>query len=183
MARPGRPLALAALALGAGAAGLLLAAPAPAAAHGFLEKPRPRNLFASEEGRWWVPASEDSSQVPYPEDCPHCMNRYENAKFPGGNYCGITQDGQRGYNRMLSYSGDVIAQPPVQATLDEGGDVDIKFRLTAHHKGHVELGACCKDPATTSDTQMQKCFNKNKLTFVKDKLYGANRHPEYPERG
>ena len=109
--------------------------------------------------------------------------RYENAKFPGGNYCGITQDGQRGYNRMLSYSGDVIAQPPVQATLDEGGDVDIKFRLTAHHKGHVELGACCKDPATTSDTQMQKCFNKNKLTFVKDKLYGANFHPQYPERG
>ena len=114
---------------------------------------------------------------------PFVPQRYENAKFPGGNYCGVTQDGQRGYNKMLSYSGDVIAQPPVQATLDEGGEVDIKFRLTAHHKGHVELGACCKDPATTSDTQMQKCFNKNKLTFVKDKLYGGNFHPQYPERG
>ena len=73
MARPGRPLALAALALAAGAGACLLAA-APARAHGFLERPRPRNLYAADEGRWWVPASEDATNVPYPEDCPHCMN-------------------------------------------------------------------------------------------------------------
>ena len=65
-ARPALPAALA-------LAGLLLA-PAQVAAHGFLERPRPRNLYAADEGKWWVPASEDATNVPYPEDCPHCMN-------------------------------------------------------------------------------------------------------------
>jgi len=58
-------------------AGLLLAlvtGAEVAEAHGFLHTPRSRNLYAADEGRWWVPASEDASQVPQKEDCAHCMN-------------------------------------------------------------------------------------------------------------
>ena len=69
-ARPPLPAALA-------LAGLLLAlvtGAEVAEAHGFLHTPRSRNLFAADEGRWWVPASEDASQVPQKESCAHCMN-------------------------------------------------------------------------------------------------------------
>ena len=67
-ARPALPAALALAGL------LLLALVVGAEAHGFMHTPRPRNLYAADEGKWWVPASEDATNVPYPEDCPHCMN-------------------------------------------------------------------------------------------------------------
>ena len=117
------------------------------------------------------------------ESCPHCLNRYENAEFPGGNYCGVTQDGRRGFTDVINYDGGIIAEPPVQAVFEEGQVLDLKFKLTAHHRGHVYAGTCCLDPAATSATAIQECFSANKLTFVEDKLYGANFHPEFPERG
>ena len=95
----------------------------------------------------------------------------------------MTQDGRRGFTDVINYDGGIIAEPPVQAVFEEGQVLDLKFKLTAHHRGHVYAGACCLDPAATSATAMQECFNANKLTFVEDKLYGANFHPEYPERG
>ena len=47
----------------------LLAAAAAAAlpraeAHGFLSFPLSRNMWAAEEGRWWVPEGEDASRIP-----------------------------------------------------------------------------------------------------------------------
>ena len=68
-ARPALPAALALAGLLA-----LVTWAEVAEAHGFLHTPRSRNLFAADEGRWWVPASEDASQVPQKESCAHCMN-------------------------------------------------------------------------------------------------------------
>merc|ERR1719428_113306 len=73
--------------------------------------------------------------------------------------------------------GAPIESPPLQATLTAGEPTTIGFKLTAHHKGHVELGVCC-------DAQpSQACFDRNPLTFQQDLLYGAPVDAAHPERG
>ena len=53
-----------ALALLAAAAAAAAAAVPRAEAHGFLSFPLSRNMWAAEEGRWWVPEGEDASRIP-----------------------------------------------------------------------------------------------------------------------
>merc|ERR1719313_1533152 len=106
------------------------------------------------------------------ESCPHCVNQY---RAPG--YCGLTQDGSKEYTVPLDSRGAPIESPPLQATLTAGEPTTIGFKLTAHHKGHVELGVCC-------DAQpSQACFDRNPLTFQQDLLYGAPVDAAHPERG
>ena len=58
----------------------------------------------------------------------------------------------------------------------------LKWRIEAHHAGHVEVGVCCEDPRTTEEADMVRCFNEHKMEFVEDVLYGAPKDPLRPER-
>jgi hypothetical protein len=56
-------------------------------------------------------------------------------------------------------SPQVYAQPgPVVATYAAGGVVQATVKLTAHHRGHMELRLCTSASALT-----QSCLNANKL--------------------
>ena len=164
--------------MGAGAAAAAAAAAAVAGllaggaeGHGYLYGPRSRNFVAAEDGVWWKPDS-DPTVYPQKESCPHCLNQY---RAPG--YCGLTQDGSKEYTVPKDFQGDPITNPPLQSSLVAGDVTKIGFALTAHHKGHVELGVCCEAQPS------QDCFNRNKLTFERDLLYGAPKDPNHPERG
>jgi len=223
-------------------------APRGAAGHGFMADPPARNYIATVkrtilnqvypwlhyeepylggEARYNFPASEIKTAaaketLPYPETCPHCLNRYlyepnafevaQTGKYwDYQGYCGITQEKTRDFQIVRgcqwaldpqgiswycngngtsgpkwSTSQDYteeggwappLPQPlPVQATYAAGDKIDVRFGLTAHHKGHVELHICCDDPPT------EDCFTKNKLDFVKDYYYKApacDAHKEY----
>jgi chitinase len=126
---------------------------------------------ASEDGVWWQSPS-DPTRYPQKESCPHCLNQYS---APG--YCGLTQDGSKEYTVPKDSRGAPIESPPLQATLTAGETTTISFALTAHHKGHVELGVCC-------DAQpSQACFDSHPLTFQGDLLYGAPVDAAHPGRG
>lgn len=149
-----------------------------------MDQPKSRNMYAAEEGKWYAGPTENTARIPRIENCKHCLNRYQTPQVDtGSSYCGITQDNLRGYQDMINYDGNILVDPPVQQTYIEGSRITLNFQLTAHHRGHVEFGLCCKDPETTSDTAMQECFNRNKLRFLRDIRYEANPDPNYPWRG
>ena len=144
--------------------------------------------MAETEGAPWRDCSAtDCSAVPRIEYCSHCLNRYNGfaptADAVDASYCGVTQDGERGYTDVIAHDGSVIREPPVRATLTAGEELDVEFTITAHHKGHVELGVCCLDPQTTSAADMVSCFKDNKATFVRDEYYNAPVDENYPKRG
>jgi hypothetical protein len=56
----------------------------------------------------------------------------------------------------------------------------VEVTLTAHHKGHFVFSACPIESTETIPTK--ECFEANRLTFVKDLLYGAPFDTNYPER-
>jgi len=166
-----RRSAAAAAAAAAAAVLAVLALPGGGRAHGYLSGPRSRNFVASEDGVWWQSPS-DPTRYPQKESCPHCLNQYS---APG--YCGLTQDGSKEYTVPKDSRGAPIESPPLQATLTAGETTTISFALTAHHKGHVELGVCC-------DAQpSQACFDSHPLTFQGDLLYGAPVDAAHPGRG
>lgn len=180
MARATRSRELQALAACVAALGAL-ATIGGAAGHGHLYYPRSRNWVARQDGRSWMdgndPARETTPRVEY---CPHCLNRYAplgHPLRPEGGYCGVTQDGTREYTKQLNYNGEPMTEPPLQATLMAGTKVNFGFTITAHHKGHVELGVCC-DAAPS-----QACFDRNRLMYVEDLYYKAPLDSNHPERG
>lgn len=136
--------------------------------HGFLELPRSRNYVAYQDGRWW--SSDPGEPLPRPESCPHCLNR-------GGPsaVCGRVED--RNYDHPKTFNGGEL-ETKVQAEFLTGGEVQVHFVLTAHHRGHVELKLC-----PYADAINQSCFDSHPLTFVKDLKYGAPEDPDHPERG
>ena len=148
-----------------------------------MDQPESRNMYAAIEGKWYAGPNENTARIPRIENCKHCLNRYQTPQVGSSAYCGITQDNLRGYQDMINYDGGVLVDPPVQQNYIEGSKVTLNFQLTAHHRGHVEFGMCCKDPSKTSDTKMQECFNRNKLKFLRDIRYEANPDPNYPWRG
>ena len=144
--------------------------------------------MAETEGAPWRDCSAtDCSAVPRIEYCSHCLNRYNGfaptADTVDASYCGVTQDGERGYTDVIAHDGSVIREPPVRATLTAGEELDVEFTITAHHKGHVEVGVCCLDPQKTSAADMVSCFKDNKATFVRDEYYNAPVDEGYPKRG
>ena len=148
-----------------------------------MDQPESRNMYAAIEGKWYAGPNENTARIPRIENCKHCLNRYQTPQVGSSAYCGITQDNLRGYQDVINYDGGVLVDPPVQQNYIEGSKVTLNFQLTAHHRGHVEFGMCCKDPSKTSDTKMQECFNRNKLKFLRDIRYEANPDPNYPWRG
>ena len=56
----------------------------------------------------------------------------------------------------------------------------MEVTLTAHHKGHFVFSACLIESTETIPTK--ECFEANRLTFVKDLLYGAPFDTNHPER-
>ena len=165
----------------AAAAFVVLAVACGVEGHGHLYWPRSRNWVARQDGRSWMSAGDPARKTtPKVEYCPHCLNGYAP---PGhylrqeGGYCGVTQDGTREYTNQLNMDDELIEDPPLQAQLIAGSQMTFKFTITAHHKGHVELGACC-DPQPS-----QACFDQNRLMFVEDLHYGAPQDPNHPERG
>jgi len=140
----------------------------PSTAHGLMSSPRSRNLVAFEEKDHWLFGGPNE---PESENCPHCLNK-------GGTLarCGMTQD--RNYDVPKNSSGERMPLY-IQATYEEGQEVLIESKLTAHHKGHFSVKACQLSPG---EVPTQKCFDDHPLHFVKDKLYGAKPDKNYPER-
>ena len=67
----------------------------------------------------------------------------------------------------------------IQASYEEGSEIQIDTILTAHHKGHFTYKAC---PISFGEVPQQSCFDNNPLEFISDVLYGAVQDPNYPER-
>jgi hypothetical protein len=67
----------------------------------------------------------------------------------------------------------------IQATYNQGEEIDFEAVLTAHHKGHFTYKAC---PIQGDELPTQACFDSNPLIFVQDNLYGAPPDPNYPDR-
>jgi hypothetical protein len=149
--------------------------------HGHLYYPRSRNWVARQDGLTRMDPNDPARKTtPKVEYCPHCLNRYAppgHPLRPEGGYCGVTQDGTREYTKQLNIDGEPMEDPPLQAQLVAGSQMTFKFTITAHHKGHVELGACCGLQPS------QSCFDQNRLMFVEDLYYGAPKDPNHPERG
>ena len=98
--------------------------------------------------------------------------------------CGIINAGNnadqwRNYDFPKNALGDAMKSNP-QMNYVEGSIIDVEVILTAHHKGHFTFKACAI--SSTSEAPTQECFDRNPLTFVSDKLYGANVDTNYPER-
>jgi len=70
-----------------------------------------------------------------------------------------------------------------QASYAQGSQIVIDVALTAVHMGHFVFSAC---PLSTQggveEIPTQECFDKYKLTFVEDLIYGAIPDVNYPER-
>ena len=94
-----------------------------------------------------------------------------------GGVCGTSQTfATTSYNDPKDENGNSFT-PPVVATWRAGEVVEIKFTITAHHKGAVSLGLC------KSLDVSQACFDEHPLEFVEDSRYGAPPDPNHPERG
>lgn len=160
----------------------------PTNAHGYLSSPRSRNYVAFQDRLW---SEEDAmgslTPVPWPEDCPHCLNR-------GGvlAQCGLLTvldattglEVTRNYDSPQNYKGQPMP-PNIQATYTEGDIITVEVTVTTHHKGHFVFSACPTISTTSGlDNQAptQECFDKHKLTLVKDELYNANIDRRFPER-
>jgi chitinase len=133
--------------------------------HGYLKSPRSRNWVAKQDGTWYGGGATD----PEIESCPHCLNR-------NSNTCGKT--GSNDYD----YPSNALGGPMpnnIQATYNQGEEIDFEAVLTAHHKGHFTYKAC---PIQGDELPTQACFDSNPLIFVQDNLYGAPPDPNYPDR-
>jgi hypothetical protein len=81
--------------------------------------------------------------------------------------CGRVQGAGRNFDSYTSGS---------QATYSSGQVITVKATLTVFHKGHFEFALCPANDVTRS------CFARNKLTIVRDNIYGAPLDPNYPHR-
>jgi len=165
---------------------LSLAVIARSNAHGYLKTPRSRNLVAYQDKNWETFYSGGSSADPYPEDCPHCLNR-------GGTLaqCGVlfgATDGlpwERNYDLPQNVRGDPMP-PNIQGVYKDGSVIEVEVLVTTHHKGHFELAVCPIQPLGSKSQDLNiptaDCFAQNKLTFLSDELYNAPQDPLHPER-
>eukprot|EP00903_Cladosiphon_okamuranus_P005577 g5551.t1 len=169
------------------AAGLLAYAPTPGA-HLYMMTPVTRNLWAT--APFQGQAGENINH------CPHCFQsrgpaavrkRGGGAPWPhfngdraeNGNYiesdevaqrhgiCGDPEqtaaEGENKYGKDNSYY-------PVLETYDEGGILEVKIVVSAHHWGHVEMFLCDANdlPDGPDGTVIQSCFNKYPLNRAED---------------
>jgi len=123
---------------------------------------------------------------PYPEDCPHCLNR-------GGTLaqCGISPASSAGgvdrnYDTPKNVNNDPMSTN-LQGIYRQGDVIDIEVLVTTHHKGHFEFAICPINGGDSDDNMPMEvptaeCFKNNKLQFISDELYGAPPDPSYPER-
>jgi chitinase len=160
-------------------------------AHGYLKTPRARNLLAYQEKDYEY-GSEDS---PYPEDCPHCLNR-GGTLTQCGLLTGIDPLTGEPWTRDYSFPKNAVGSPmppSVQEVYTEGEEIEVEIMVTTHHKGHFVMSACTivpllddgdsiNDVKLPLDAPTPQCFNQNHLTFVSDKKYNAQPDPNYPER-
>lgn len=137
--------------------------------HGYLESPRSRNFVASQDGQW----SGNDISTPKAETCPHCLNG--GGGLTSGQ-CGIT--GNVNYDFPPNVLGTVMPQN-IQATYVRGQNITVKVHITAHHKGHFEFSVC---PIGHGEAPTRECFRSNRLQFVSDPKYGANKDTNYPYR-
>jgi len=146
---------------------LLLAAPITVWGHGYMQSPRSRNYVAYKDGLWWG----GDASTPAPESCPHCLNI-------GGteSMCGIT--GSTDYNFPKNVE-DQLLGPSIQATYEQGQEIDLEVVLSAHHKGHFSYKAC---PISPGEVPTQECFDMYPLEFVQDHFYNAPKDENYPSR-
>ena len=127
---------------------------------------------------------------------PHCLNR-------GGTLaqCGLLLNERTGdvpvkrnYDSPRSHDGKFMPTN-IQGVYREGSTIEVEFMITTHHKGHIEMSACpiiakrssAEGSRAASGMGMPvptaECFQRFKLKFIKDEVYGAPQDPAYPERG
>lgn len=133
-----------------------------------MSSPRSRNYVANDSTDW----DATSSSLPYPEDCPQCLNL-------GGTMARCGYVNYRTYDEPKTIDGERM--PFVsQATYSDGDTIDITTEITAYHKGHFEFKLCPLD--SPDEIASQECFDQYPLTFVEDLLYGAGKDSSYPYR-
>jgi len=90
--------------------------------------------------------------------------------------CGMNQNNN--YDYPNSSNGSPLP-PVIQACYAEEDVIELKVTLTAHHMGHFQYKAC---PINPGEVASQECFDKNKLIFVEDVLYGSLPDPDHLNR-
>ena len=70
--------------------------------------------------------------------------------------------GKINYNTPLNTFGDPMPVN-IQATFQQGQEIDLSAVITAHHKGHFEYKAC---PIQPGEVPTQACFDAHPLEFV-----------------
>jgi len=139
-------------------------------------------LITDQDKNYEFPTASD----PYPEDCPHCLNR-------GGilAQCGISPASSAGgVDRNYDTPKNVNNEPMstnLQGIYRQGDIIDIEVLVTTHHKGHFEFAVCPINGGDSDDNMSMEvptadCFTQNKLQFISDELYGAPIDSQYPER-
>jgi len=130
--------------------------------------PRSLNWRAHKDGIEW--GSEPGKTIK--EYCYHCLNVKDVDEVCGNS-------GTKNYDKFTDSMGNPMPWK-TEATYEEGGIIQIKSHLAAHHYGHCEIKACAnvQDPT-------QECFDANPLTYVFDAgfAYGAPANPLHPEYG
>ena len=164
----------------------LLFIPSNVQSHGYLKSPRSRNYVASEEGVNWMTVSNPLISI-----TPQIEVEPQSANIGGIDaQCGIIAS-SRNYDFPKNYNGQPLGADH-QSCYATGEIIDIKIKLTAHHKGHFEVYACPIDDVSDecigdesvecNSRPSKDCFAANPLTFVSDELHGAVADEEYPVR-
>ena len=137
-------------------------------AHGYLETPRSRNLYAYEEKKWWDVKVTD----PEPETDPFSLNIGGTAA-----QCGMIES--RNYDLPKNAKDGGLLQPVIQECYEEGSVIDLHVTLTAYHRGHFDFYAC---PITWGEVPTEACFKAHPLEFVEDVSYGTPKDVNFPQR-
>lgn len=140
--------------------------------HGYLESPRSRNFFASQDG-----VNGEKVGFPNKDYCPHCCNKNEGDN-EDNMVCGLSTFAD--YNKWMDSTGQEKMPWISQAEYNQGDIIQIDSYLDTHHNGHCEVKACVVDGESTPT---QTCFDANPLTYVGSIGYNMPADPNYPERG
>ena len=131
--------------------------------HGFMVKPKSRNVISRQANQQY---------------CPHCFNAGGTgnvaANTPGNGlwpYPETSSTSQRAGlcgdpagNDLHMVGGELYNGGDIVATYKTGAVIDIEVGITAHHNGHFEFFLCDKsDLADPSGPITQECLNMHKL--------------------
>ena len=144
---------------------------ASASSGGFLVYPQSRNYIAYKSSSIKPSATHPASLLPEEEPVPQSLN--------SGQTCGVTDGGERDYNRPMSRSNSLLPLN-IQEVYVSGSEIEVTVNtFGVEDGGHFEFHICALE---YPQEPTEECFLKHPLTFVKDHYYGALKDEVYPER-